>query len=185
MGAHRSDFNVLLAFTILVLFYLFPSNNSYAIYNITTSQALSHNQTLVSSNQIFELGFFSPNNSANQYVGIWYKQISPFKVVWVANRENPITVRDSPPSLTISSNGNLELLNGNRNSIWSTKVKIQSNDSSVAILSDFGNLVLKDDASGQELWKSFEHLGDTFLPGAVLGFNVKTGEKVKPNFLEK
>ncbi|KAF4386945.1 hypothetical protein F8388_006900 [Cannabis sativa] len=143
-------------------------------YNITSSQALSQGQTLVSSNQVFELGFFSPNNSENKYVGIWYKQISPIRVVWVANRDNPVTVADSPPTLTIASNGNLELLDRNRNSIWSTNINIQSNNTTVAILSDYGNLILKDGT--QNLWESFKHPGDTFLPGAELGFNVKTGE---------
>ncbi|XP_062086973.1 G-type lectin S-receptor-like serine/threonine-protein kinase At1g61550 [Humulus lupulus] len=155
-------------------FLTFSSKCCSAIFNITSSQALSQGQTLVSFNQVFELGFFSPNNSANKYVGIWYKQILPLTVVWVANRDNPLTVADSPPSLTIGSNGNLELLDRNNNSVWSTNVEIQSNNSSVAILSDYGNLILK--YGTQYLWESFKHSGDTFLPGAELGFNVKTGE---------
>ncbi|XP_062086976.1 uncharacterized protein LOC133793693 [Humulus lupulus] len=158
----------------VTLFYIFSLKCCSAIYNITSSRALSQGQTLVSSNQLFELGFFSPNNSANKYVGIWYKQISPLAVVWVANRDNPLTVADSPPSLTIGSNGNLELLDRNNNSVWSTNVEIRSNNSSVAILSDYGNLILKDGT--QDLWESFKHPADTFLPGAELGFNVKTGE---------
>ncbi|XP_062086971.1 G-type lectin S-receptor-like serine/threonine-protein kinase At1g61480 [Humulus lupulus] len=172
MDANDKDFIAL--FCRVILFYIFSSKSCYAIYNITSSHALSQGQTLVSSNQIFELGFFSPNSSANTYVGIWYKKFSPFTVVWVANRDNPVTVADSPPSLTIGSNGNRELLDRNRNSVWSTNVKIRSNNSSVEILSDYGSLILKDDT--QSLWKSFEHPGDTFLPGAELGRNVKTGE---------
>ncbi|PON85825.1 S-receptor-like serine/threonine-protein kinase [Trema orientale] len=176
MFAKGRDFWALV-FSVVLLFYSFLSCYCDAIYNITSSQALSQLQTLVSPNQIFELGFFSPNNSANQYVGIWYKNDSPLKVVWVANRENPVTVKDSSPSLTIGSNGNLDLLDGNRNSVWSSKVSVRSSNSSVAILSEDGNLVLKDGISGQELWHSFQHPGDTFLPGAVFGFNVKTGER--------
>ncbi|XP_062086964.1 G-type lectin S-receptor-like serine/threonine-protein kinase At1g61550 [Humulus lupulus] len=172
MNANNNGFVAL--FYRIILFYTFSSKCFSAIYNITSSRALSQGQTLVSSNQIFELGFFSPNNSANKYVGIWYKQILPLTVVWVANRDNPLTVADSPPSLTIGSNGNLELLDRNNNSVWSTNVEIQSNISSVAILSDYGNLILK--YGTQYLWESFKHSGDTFLPGAELGFNVKTGE---------
>ncbi|XP_030491515.2 G-type lectin S-receptor-like serine/threonine-protein kinase At1g61480 isoform X2 [Cannabis sativa] len=160
----------------LLSFFWFQSQYCYAIYNITSSQALSQTQTLLSSNQTFELGFFNPNNSANQYVGIWYKDISPRTVVWVANREKPLKVADSASaSLTIGSNGNLELLSGkNKSVIWSTYIPVRSNGSIVE-LSDNGNLVLKDEKTGENLWQSFQHLGDTFLPGATLGYNLKTG----------
>ncbi|XP_062086978.1 uncharacterized protein LOC133793695 [Humulus lupulus] len=171
MGAKDRDS---IALFFRALFHLVSFKCCSAIYNITSSQALSQGQTLVSSNQVFELGFFTPNNTANKYVGIWYKQVSPRRVVWVANRDSPITVADSPPSLTIGSNGNLELLDRNRNSVWSTNVKVRSNSSSMAILSDYGNLILKDDT--QHLWESFKHPGDTFIPGGEMGFNVKTGE---------
>ncbi|GMN50955.1 hypothetical protein TIFTF001_020122 [Ficus carica] len=132
-------------------------------------------QTLLSPSQIFELGFFSPNNTANrQFIGIWYKEISPRKFIWVANGENPLQLADSNASLTIGSNGNLELLDGNKKSVWSTNITGASNRS-VAVLADNGNFLLKDGTSGDELWQSFQHPGDTFVPGAVLGFNAKTG----------
>ncbi|KAM1239957.1 hypothetical protein ACFX2J_045330 [Malus domestica] len=48
-------------------------------------------ETLVSSGGRFELGFFSPSPRGTQrYVGIWYHQLSPRTVVWVANREKPV-----------------------------------------------------------------------------------------------
>ena len=176
MGAKDRECSSALVFSMFLLYYLNPWKYCYAIYNITTSQALSQGQTLVSSSQIFELGFFSRNNSANHYVGIWYKQISPLKVVWVANRNNPLKLQDSPASLNIDSNGNLKLLDGKHNSIWSTKANVGSTNNSIALLLDNGNLVLKDGSSGEELWQSFQHPVNTFLPGAVVGFNVKTGE---------
>ncbi|XP_062087390.1 G-type lectin S-receptor-like serine/threonine-protein kinase At1g61480 isoform X1 [Humulus lupulus] len=162
---------------LLLVFYMFQSRYCSEIYNISSSQSLSKGQTLVSSNQVLELGFFSPNNSANQYVGIWYKGISPRTVVWVANRENPVRLADAArTSLMIGRNGNLGLVDANNNSvIWSTDVHVRSN-SSIVELSDRGNLVLKDGASGEHLWQSFDHPADTFLPGSVLGYNVKTGE---------
>ncbi|KAL5546985.1 hypothetical protein UlMin_006672 [Ulmus minor] len=165
---------------LLLLFSSFLFQYCYVnaeIYNISSSQALSLGKTLISSNQVFELGFFSPNNSTNQYVGIWYKGVSPFTVLWVANRENPFTGIST--TLAISSNGNLELLDEDNNSLWSTNTSVESNSTSFALLSDDGNLVLEDGLSGQDLWQSFSHLGDTLLPGAVLGVNVKNGE----NFL--
>ncbi|XP_020417194.1 G-type lectin S-receptor-like serine/threonine-protein kinase SD1-29 [Prunus persica] len=51
---------------ILFFFSLFLSQHYCAeVYNITSSQPLAEGQTLVSPGHIFELGFFSPNNSAN------------------------------------------------------------------------------------------------------------------------
>ncbi|PON85822.1 S-locus glycoprotein [Trema orientale] len=176
MGTKDRECSLLLI-PIFQIFYLFPSLYCHEIYNITSSQALSQGQSLVSSSQNFELGFFSPNNSANQYVGMWYKGISPRTVVWVANRENPITIADSAAAtLMIGSNGNLELVNGNDKSVmWSTNIRVRSN-SSIAVLSDNGNLVLNDGISGETLWQSFYHSGDTFMPGATLGYNLKTGD---------
>ncbi|KAK4398433.1 G-type lectin S-receptor-like serine/threonine-protein kinase [Sesamum angolense] len=46
---------------------------------------------MVSSGGMFELGFFSPDNSRNRYVGMWYKNVPVMTVVWVANRETPLT----------------------------------------------------------------------------------------------
>ncbi|KAK2975346.1 hypothetical protein RJ640_009700 [Escallonia rubra] len=38
------------------------------------------------------MGFFSPGNSKNRYMGIWYKETLPVRtVVWVANRKTPLT----------------------------------------------------------------------------------------------
>ncbi|KAL5546978.1 hypothetical protein UlMin_006665 [Ulmus minor] len=165
----------MLSFLLLLSLFLFQYCSVNAeIYNISSSQALSQGNTLISSNQVFELGFFSPNNSTNQYVGIWYKGVFPFTVLWVANRKNPFTGIST--TLGISSNGNLELVDVENNSLWSTNTSVGSNSTSLALLLDDGNLVLKDGLSGQDLWQSFSHLGDTLLAGAVLGFNVKNGE---------
>ncbi|KAL5546960.1 hypothetical protein UlMin_006647 [Ulmus minor] len=163
-------------FVLLISSFLFQFSYVNAeIYNITSSQTLSQGKTLISSNQVFELGFFSPNNSTNQYVGIWYKGVSPLTVLWVANRKNPFSSFST--TLAISSNGNLELLDGDHNSLWSTNTSVASNSTTFALLSDKGNLVLKDGVSGQDLWESFFHPGDTLLVGAVMGFNIINGDK--------
>ncbi|GMY04984.1 G-type lectin S-receptor-like serine/threonine-protein kinase At2g19130 [Fagus crenata] len=54
-------------------------------------QILSGNQTLTSKSGIFELGFFTLDKSLNYYIGIWYKKIAEKTVVWVANRQNPVS----------------------------------------------------------------------------------------------
>lgn len=172
MNAKNRDFTVLRC-AVFLLFYLISPSYSNAIYNITLSQTLFQGQTLVSKKEVFELGFFSPNNSRNQYVGIWFKQISPPKIVWVANRESPLEAADSSASLTINRNGNLELLDGKNKSVWSTNISDSSN-TSLAILMDNGNFILKDGKSGQNLWESFSHPSDTFLTGTV---EIKFGER--------
>ncbi|KAF8370246.1 hypothetical protein HHK36_031714 [Tetracentron sinense] len=123
---------------------------------------------------MFELGFFSPGNSKNRYVGIWYyKKIPIPTVVWVANRDNPLT--NSSGILRISDAGNLILLNKSAGSvIWSSN---QSKaDNPVAQLLDSGNLVIREAKDHQNyLWQSFDHPTDTLLPGMKLGWNFKTG----------
>ncbi|KAK9930147.1 hypothetical protein M0R45_027201 [Rubus argutus] len=146
------------------------------------TNSFAQGQTLVSSpGHIFELGFFSPNNSANKYVGIWHKNTYPRKVVWVANREKPLAATDTSASLTVGSNGNLKLVDGKQKSVWSSNVTSQvssSSNTSSAILLDNGNLVVNDHM-GAELWKSFDYPGDTVLPNMVLRYD-KSG---KGNFL--
>ncbi|GLJ15669.1 hypothetical protein SUGI_0257740 [Cryptomeria japonica] len=63
---------------------------------------LTGNQTIISKNGTFELGFFSPNGSN------WYVQIPEKTYVWVANRETP--ARNRSGVLKLSSEGNLVLL---------------------------------------------------------------------------
>ena len=173
MDAKHTDCTVL-RLSVFVVFLLFPLHCSYAIYNITSSQALSQGQNLTSLSQIFELGFVRPNNSGNQYVGIWYKQTSPQTVIWVTNRDNHLAVTDSLASLIIDSNGNLNIVDGRKSSVWSTNIGVPSN-SSAAVLLDNGNLLLKEGISGEVLWSSFDHPGNTLVPQSVICFNVKTG----------
>ncbi|XP_023642947.1 G-type lectin S-receptor-like serine/threonine-protein kinase At1g61550 isoform X1 [Capsella rubella] len=160
--------------TRFACFLLFTLFLSFSYASITKESPLSIGQTLSSSNNVYELGFFSPNNSQNMYVGIWFKGIIPRVVVWVANRENP--VNDSTANLAISSSGSLLLFNGKHDVVWSIEETFASNWSR-AELSDSGNLLVIDQVSGRTLWQSFEHLGDTMLPYSSLMSNPATGEK--------
>ncbi|KAF8046199.1 hypothetical protein N665_3953s0002 [Sinapis alba] len=158
-------------FACFILFAMFLSF-SYAA--ITQTSPLSIGQTLSSSNGVYELGFFSPNNSQNQYVGIWLKDAVPRVVVWVANREKHVT--DSTANLTISTKGSLLLYNGKHGVVWSTGETLVSNGSS-AELTDDGNLIVIDNVSRRVIWQSIDHLGDTMLPFSTLTYNLTTGEK--------
>lgn len=129
---------------------------------ITKTQQIRDGETIKSAGRIFELGFFSPNNSVNRYVGIWYHKIPVQTVVWDANAENPLM--HSSGVSTIGLNGNLVVFHGEENIHWLSNVSITSNNTS-ATLSDNGNLVLRDGHSGLVLWQSFDHPSNTLLPG--------------------
>ncbi|KAL1215950.1 G-type lectin S-receptor-like serine/threonine-protein kinase [Cardamine amara subsp. amara] len=141
---------------------------------LTTSSPLSVGQTLSSPGGSYELGFFSPNNSGDQYVGIWFQKVTPRVIVWVANREKPVS---SPSAnLTISSNGSLILLDGKQEPVWSSGGDVTSNKCRAELL-DTGNLVLVDNVTGKYLWQSFEHLGDTMLPLTSLMYDIPNNKK--------
>ncbi|XP_042060577.1 G-type lectin S-receptor-like serine/threonine-protein kinase At4g27290 isoform X2 [Salvia splendens] len=128
-------------------------------------QKLVFGQTLVSQNQIFETGFFSPGKSLKRFLGIWYKN-TPDVVVWVANRNHPITASESPV-LMVSKNTSLVISSSGRSIIWlANSSRVASNP--VLHLLDSGNLVLVDDtstATEEYLWQSFDYPTDTLLPG--------------------
>ena len=78
--------------------------------------------------------------------------------------------------LKISVDGNLILSNLSNPQIWSTNTTLASN-STVAVLLDTGNLVLRERSNPNiTLWQSFDHPTNTWLPGAKVGLNKVTGE---------
>ncbi|CAN6570226.1 unnamed protein product [Malus baccata var. baccata] len=149
---------------------------------ISQGQSISGNQTISSSPRgIFELGFFTPGNSHNHYIGIWYKKLQK-TVVWVANRNHPVSDPFSS-SLQLFPNGTLILLDQSKSSIWSTTrdLSVASNSTSevAAVLLDNGNFVITDTLnSSAVIWQSFDHPTDTWLPGGKLGYNKLTNEKL-------
>lgn len=154
------------------LILLLNTELSFAADMITPTQFIRDGETLISSSQSFELGFFSPGNSNNRYVGIWYK-ISPETVVWVANRKDPIP--DHQGALTIDNNGSLVLVNQNKSIILSSNSSRVPENPVVQLL-DSGNLVLRDShdmSSESYMWQSFDYPSDTLLPGMKLGWNLK------------
>nr|GMD10212.1 receptor-like serine/threonine-protein kinase SD1-8 [Ipomoea batatas] len=159
----------------LILQILIPTF-TIAVDTITPTQPLAQNQTLVSAGGVFQLGFFSPGgNSGGLYIGIWYKEIQDRTIVWVANRDKPMT--NSTGFLKIGEDGNINLVDGTGNSIWlSSNQSVRGN--TVAQLLDSGNLVLRrenDENPGNYLWESFDYPTDTLLPGMKLGWDSKTG----------
>ncbi|KAI5006967.1 hypothetical protein ZWY2020_046915 [Hordeum vulgare] len=147
---------------------------------VAVGRPLSGGRRLVSKRGKFALGFFQPAGSSQSwYLGIWYNQISKHTTVWVANRDAPVSDPASS-QLSISSDGNMVLLHGDPVKspvLWSTDVAGIASRSTVGVLLDTGNLVLTDASNTSVvLWQSFDHFGDTWLPGGKLGRNKRTGE---------
>ncbi|CAL5014669.1 unnamed protein product [Urochloa decumbens] len=120
---------------------------------LSKGRNISDNETLVSANGAFTMGFFSPGASTKRYLGIWFT-VSADAVCWVA-------INDNSGMLMVSDTGSLLLLDGSGRIAWS------SNSSSAspveAQLLDNGNLVGKDFSSGDDTsWRS----ADDPSPGA-------------------
>ncbi|CAI8591269.1 unnamed protein product [Vicia faba] len=168
----------LFSFACLSCFFCFCSEFSCAAS--TSRVSIKHGdfirdkegEVLVSNGFNFVVGFFGFQNSSSRYVGIWYYNIPGPQVVWVANRNKPINGNGG--SITISTNGNLVILDENKTQLWSTNVSIidSNKNNSEAVLKDNGNLVL---SNGKVvLWESFENPTDTYLPGMKVPVNGKS-----------
>ncbi|KAI3809987.1 hypothetical protein L1987_19592 [Smallanthus sonchifolius] len=166
----------------IFLIFLLLSLDSFLVSitaadTIAVNQTIKDGQTIVSAQETFELGFFSPgNNTQNRYLGIWYKRLAAGTIAWVANRQSPITNKFG--ELTLHPDGILVLRDSaNNRTIWSSDsfgpIRVP-----VARLFDSGNLmVVNDDDDDLEnyIWQSFDHPGNTFLPSVRFGRNLERG----------
>lgn len=131
-------------------------------------------ELLFFKNGTFEAGFFNLANSNNRYLGVWYKNIFPRTIVWVANKETPL--KDNTGILEVGTNqGILSIKDGGGAKIWSSSASHTPNKSIVVKLLESGNMVVKD-GHNNLLWQSFDYPSDTLLPGMKIGVNFKTGQ---------
>ncbi|OMO99871.1 hypothetical protein COLO4_13054 [Corchorus olitorius] len=128
---------------------------------------------IVSSAGKFALGFFTPNGTSHQerlFVGIWFHGVEPRTVVWVANRDRPVS-NSTTWVFGIGNDGNLMLSDrsGLSKMIRLTNLGNSAPSSRTLKLMDSGNLLLSEDGgNGSEsrvVWESFLQPTDTFLPG--------------------
>ncbi|XP_042006214.1 G-type lectin S-receptor-like serine/threonine-protein kinase At4g27290 [Salvia splendens] len=144
---------------------------------ITADEVLRDGETLVSASGKFALGFFSPGNSSNRYVGIWFNNITETTIVWVANRQFPLTESSGIFKLVLP--GILILQTSANATVWSSNSPTAAAASPTALLLDSGNLVIS--AGGEDddfLWQSFDYPTDTYLPGMDLGWNLITKKEI-------
>lgn len=131
---------------------------------INLGQGLTLNQTIVSKNGTFELGFFSPSGADKWYIGIWYAGIPRRTYVWVANRETPV---GSSAALQFTDNGQLAVVDAHNISVWETGNRQRA---SRAVILDSGNLVLMESSDDGVVWESFENPTETWLPGMKIRY---------------
>ncbi|KAH0654105.1 hypothetical protein KY289_031783 [Solanum tuberosum] len=165
------------SFHLFLLMYLYFVQRSIGATDTinTTHFLIDGDANITSPDGTFEMGFFSPVNSKNRYVGMWYKNISVRKVLWVANREAPLSSRSGV--LKVIKPGLLVLVNGTNDVVWSTNTTT-SVQNPIARLLDSGNIVVKQAGEENFLWQSFDHPTNTLLPGMKLGWNLVTMREV-------
>ncbi|KAK7328005.1 hypothetical protein VNO77_22099 [Canavalia gladiata] len=146
---------------------------SFSTDTLTSTQVLRTNQTLISKNQLYVLGFFKRINS-RWYLGIWYNaNFVDGTVVWVANRDNPLTNKKG--FLKMGKNGNMVVVDPSGINVWSSNQTRAKNP--VIQLLDTGNLVVREGNTSDPrkyVWESFDYPTDTMLPGMKLGWNFET-----------
>ncbi|KAF5472085.1 hypothetical protein F2P56_008827 [Juglans regia] len=162
-------------FTILCLTFFPKLAISLTLGSLTATQSLTNEQTLVSPGQVFELGFFDPGNS-KWYLGIWYKKIPGKTVVWVANKDSPLS-NSSSGTFKIGDRGNIVVVDEVGTILWSSKQTQEAVDPVVQLL-DSGNLVVRETSEKdpeKHLWQSFDYPTDTLLPDMKMGSNFDSG----------
>ncbi|KAL5220912.1 hypothetical protein ABZP36_025625 [Zizania latifolia] len=151
---------------------------------ILPGEGISGNQTLVSKNGEFELGFFSPGSGIHYFLGVRLRKLgenSP--TFWIGDRI-AVTVTDLPGVALELFSDSLYIKEAGVSLWWST---VSGNGSSsgaaVAVLLDTGDLVVRDKGNfSQVLWRSFDCPGDSLLPGGRLGLDAATGTNVSLTF---
>jgi hypothetical protein len=159
---------------LISLFLLISPRAAFAADTDTFSKGrnITDNETLVSANGAFTMGFFSPGVSTRRYLGIWFS-VSRDAICWVANRDRP--VNDNSSVLMVSDSGSLLLLDGSGRIAWSSN---SSSTSPVeAKLLDSGNLVVRNPGSTNNLWRSFEHPSNVLLSGMKVGRDFSSGDE--------
>ncbi|WOH05693.1 hypothetical protein DCAR_0625113 [Daucus carota subsp. sativus] len=169
MGAKKIYYSM---FLLLSICFFINFYTSFGADSISANHSLSGNQTIVSSGGKYELGFFKPGKSSKYYIGIWFKEISEQTVVWVANREKPVSNKHSSELKVVD--GNLVLFDERQTQVWSTETN-SAFPSPVAVLLDDGNFVLRN-GSSSTLWQSLDYPSHTWLPGSKISYDKRTNK---------
>ncbi|GMN47717.1 hypothetical protein TIFTF001_016886 [Ficus carica] len=114
---------------------------------------------LVSPNGTFSAAFREVGINAFCF-SIWFTNSADKTIVWMANRNTPVSGKKS--RMTLHKNGNMVLTDAFGSIVWSTNTFSAS--AVEARVLDTGNLVLFDQAKKMVIWESFDFPTDTLLP---------------------
>ncbi|KAF8733541.1 hypothetical protein HU200_014842 [Digitaria exilis] len=149
---------------------------------ILPGEGIPGNQTLVSKNGEFELGFFSVGTSIHRFLAVRFKKMpTTSPKFWI---RNGAVITDLSAAALEVFGGSLCIKEAGA-SLWCSSVAGDGPPppSAAAVLLDSGNLVVRDQANNSRiLWQSFDYPGDALLPGARLGFVRETGRNVSMTY---
>ncbi|KAG2571417.1 hypothetical protein PVAP13_7KG398500 [Panicum virgatum] len=144
---------------VVISFILVPPRACGVADTFSKGRNITDNETIVSANGAFTMGFFSPGVSTKRYLGIWFT--SP--------------INDNSGVLMVSDTGSLLLLDGSGRIAWSSN---SSSTSPVeATLLGIGNLVVRNPGSTTALWHSFAHPSNVMLSGMKVGKDFSSGDE--------
>ncbi|KAL6626988.1 hypothetical protein ACP70R_030714 [Stipagrostis hirtigluma subsp. patula] len=164
---------------------------TYAIDTLLPGQVLNANQSLLSKNGAFKLGYdcsIPKDYPSFCGLGIWFANSSScdhdYFPVWQPDIswDNPEAVYRGfgPYNLSVSEDGVLHINDTYFNSrVWSSPYMRATSISAVAVLLDNGNLVIRDKVnSSMVIWQSYDYPTNTLFTGGRLGFNTITGKNI-------
>ncbi|KAG2586080.1 hypothetical protein PVAP13_5NG021908 [Panicum virgatum] len=184
VGALRRPRQAALHTFVLVLLVPGGPFAAFAGDTIVPGEGISGNQTLVSKNGEFELGFFSPGAGIHRFLGVRFKKkptTSP--TFWVGNGL-PIT---DLSGVALEVFGGSLCIKEAGASLWCSSVAGDGPPpaGATARLLGNGNLVVTDQAnSSRILWQSFDSPGDSLLLGGRLGFDRDTGSNIFMTYMD-
>ncbi|KAK2995333.1 hypothetical protein RJ640_001855 [Escallonia rubra] len=161
----------------LFIFVLTMASSAASLDTLKRGDAINSSTNLVSTNNMFSLGFFSMGDSNNSYLGIWYNSDGSNQPFWVGNRDVPIN-NNSGTLVVDSATGKLLIKRNGGDPI--VLYDGQTSGNATLTLLDSGNLVMRDlSLPSRVLWQSFDYPTDTLVPGMKLGVNHVTGKSWK------
>ncbi|XP_006657817.2 G-type lectin S-receptor-like serine/threonine-protein kinase B120 [Oryza brachyantha] len=150
-----------------------------AAASLSQGQSLRGNETLLSASGAFKVGFFKPagGDHGRVYLGVMYAQAREQTVMWVANRDAPVSAA-SAYSATLTASGELRVMEGDRVA-WRTNSSGGLANHTLTI-GDDGDLVIagSDGAGKEQVWRSFDHPTDTFVPGMEIALRQSNGSSI-------
>ncbi|CAN6569533.1 unnamed protein product [Malus baccata var. baccata] len=134
------------------------------------------NQTLVSDNGTFALGFTpTSDDDYRLQLAIWFAELPGDRtIVWSANRNSAVS---NNAILELDTTGNLVLTDGDATT-WTSNTSGTGVEG--ATLQESGNFVIYNDVKGP-VWQSFSHPSETLLPNQPLSVSLELTTSKSPS----